>query len=581
MSKSLRIGPGIEFPIDVVTQKLAWLGTTGSGKTYAATALAEQMWHAQAQFVALDTMGIWWGLRLDRDGESEGLPITIFGGRKGDLPLRAQDGHLLAEVIVGHGISAILDLSALESDAEKARFASDFADRLYRLKIERPSAIHVFLEEAHEFIPQNVQPGEARMLHHFNRLWKQGRNFGIGGSIISQRPQDVNKKASELSACVFAFNISGTNALKAVQDWMKIPEVAELPTLPMGKEAGKCLIWSPSWLQRTGFERIDPKQTFHASFDPFAPIQIESEDRTLASIDVAALKERFVEVEAEESANDPKLLQKRVKELEHELAQRPGLDIDQAGAAAARLNELSQQVRDAAADFDGVVRTLSGLERALANLAWEIQYRKVKAPDQAPAGAGGDQKPQASSSVAVDAKSETRRPRPNPEQTISHSCLPVLQQTLVDAIALLASMGSKSPTLQHVGAVAGKWHNAGPVRAAFRALTESGHIESDGDRCRLTMLGQGAAEAQPRRTLADIHLLWLGRQTTIGRNILEVLLKHYPTPIGFQDLGQAIGKNINAGPIRGAMRDLAGKGLAVISGSTIAATDLLFPEGIR
>ncbi len=32
------------------------------------------------------------------------------------------------------------------------------------------------------------------MLHAFTRLVKIGRNFGIGVSLLSQRPQEVNKK---------------------------------------------------------------------------------------------------------------------------------------------------------------------------------------------------------------------------------------------------------------------------------------------------------------------------------------------------------------------------------------------------
>ena len=41
------------LPVDAVTQKLAFLGRTGSGKTYGATKLAELMLGAGAQIVAL------------------------------------------------------------------------------------------------------------------------------------------------------------------------------------------------------------------------------------------------------------------------------------------------------------------------------------------------------------------------------------------------------------------------------------------------------------------------------------------------------------------------------------------------
>lgn len=42
MSK-LHISPSLSLPIDAVTQKFGILGRTGSGKSYAATKLAEEM----------------------------------------------------------------------------------------------------------------------------------------------------------------------------------------------------------------------------------------------------------------------------------------------------------------------------------------------------------------------------------------------------------------------------------------------------------------------------------------------------------------------------------------------------------
>lgn len=281
---TLPLAASLALPLDVVTQKLAWIGTTGSGKTYGALRLAELMWQAGLQFAAIDTMGIWYGLRLNSDGVSPGIPITIFGGQHGDLPIRPNDGALVAEVIVNEKISAVVDVSSFETDAEKARFASDFADRLYRLKTTSPSAIHLFLEEAHEFIPQNPMGNETMMLHHFNRIWKQGRNFGIGGSIITQRPQDVAKKSLELSSAVLAFNTTGSNTLDAMVKWLKDVEgVKELPKLPMGKDA-QFLLYSPSWLKRSGMFRISERETFHASYDPFSAPLADADRRELKGL---------------------------------------------------------------------------------------------------------------------------------------------------------------------------------------------------------------------------------------------------------------------------------------------------------
>jgi hypothetical protein len=143
--KNLEISSTLSLPIDAVTQKLAMLGRTGSGKSYAATKLAEEMLDAGAQIVALDPVGIWYGLRT-------GYSIPVFGGLHGDIPLEVGGGALIADLIVDRRISAVVDVSQFESDADKARFARDFAARFYFRQKQKPSPVHLFLEEAQEFV---------------------------------------------------------------------------------------------------------------------------------------------------------------------------------------------------------------------------------------------------------------------------------------------------------------------------------------------------------------------------------------------------------------------------------------------
>jgi ATP-dependent Clp protease ATP-binding subunit ClpA len=45
----MKIAKDLDLPIDAVTQKFAFLGRTGSGKSYGATKLAELMLEAKAQ----------------------------------------------------------------------------------------------------------------------------------------------------------------------------------------------------------------------------------------------------------------------------------------------------------------------------------------------------------------------------------------------------------------------------------------------------------------------------------------------------------------------------------------------------
>jgi len=60
--------------------------------------------------------------------------------------------------------------------------------------------IALFCDEAHLYIPQNTRNSvEARGLHNFERIAKEGRKYGISLVVISQRPADVSKTV--LSQC--------------------------------------------------------------------------------------------------------------------------------------------------------------------------------------------------------------------------------------------------------------------------------------------------------------------------------------------------------------------------------------------
>lgn len=307
------------LPNKAVTEKMAWLGTTGGGKTYAASEFAEQCWHIGAQFVVLDPVGVWYGLRLAKDGKKpSNINIPIFGGLHGDVPLESTGGELLANLAVDKNLSCIIDVSQFESDAEKARFANDFANKLFFRKKSSPSAMHLFLEECQEFVPQNPMKGEERMLHAYIRMQKLGRNFGIGSSYITQRPQEVNKKALNMCQTLFVFRTTGTHERKAIEIWMKDKDLdqdiaSDLPKLP----TGSCHVWSPDFLKLSEVIKISEKETFNASATP--EVGAKAKARHLAPIDLDKVRLEMAATIEKAKGEDPKELRKKIIHLENEL----------------------------------------------------------------------------------------------------------------------------------------------------------------------------------------------------------------------------------------------------------------------
>lgn len=318
----LNLSPDLSLPLDAVTQKFAFLGRTGSGKTYAATKLAEEMHAAGAQIVVLDPVGVWYGLRLAANGKDAGISIPVFGGLHGDVPLEATGGALAANIVADTGGSFILDVSQFESDADKARFARAFAERFFFRKKGSPSAVHLFLEECQEFIPQNPGREEAMMLHAFTRLTKLGRNFGIGASLISQRPQEVDKKALNMTECLFAFQMTGIHERKTVKAWIHDKGLegdieGDLPKLAVGTAH----VWSPQWLQISKTVRIAKKRTFNASSTPAVGAAIKA--RELAPIDLERIRKDMAATIERAKQEDPRELRRQVLELQRQLAARP------------------------------------------------------------------------------------------------------------------------------------------------------------------------------------------------------------------------------------------------------------------
>lgn len=76
------------FPLSqdsMLEDRLAIVGTAGSGKTYTAGLLVERILDDGHRVIIVDPLGVWYGLRLKPDGEtpSKFNPV-IFGGKPGD-----------------------------------------------------------------------------------------------------------------------------------------------------------------------------------------------------------------------------------------------------------------------------------------------------------------------------------------------------------------------------------------------------------------------------------------------------------------------------------------------------------------
>lgn len=319
MSQSLKIAPGLTLPLDAVTQTIGCIARKGAGKTYLAKKLAEQMLHADAQVIVIDVVGNWYGLRLAADGKSPGFPIYVFGGDHGDVPLTPEAGKRIAALVTEKRISVVLDISSFRK-GERERFAAEFADEFFHRKKSQRSPVHLFVEEAQKLVPQMAGPEERKMLGAFEDIIRLGRNYGIGCTLISQRPQSVNKEVLSQVECLFCLQVNGVHERKALEAWVaehgaERDLVGQLPGLAIGE----AFLWSPSWLRKFERIRVSPIETFDTSATPTVG-QKTAKAGELSPMDLESLKADMADVVAKAEESDPKTLRKRVQELERELA---------------------------------------------------------------------------------------------------------------------------------------------------------------------------------------------------------------------------------------------------------------------
>jgi uncharacterized protein len=317
--KGLRLGDGLTLPLDAATDTFAIVGMRGAGKSATGRRMAEQMYANGLPFVAVDPVGKWFGLRSSADGKAPGIAIPILGGRHGDIPLERDAGALVADLIVDQRLSCILDLWLFETVADKVHFLTEFCKRLYR-RNEEP--LHLFLEEADDYIPQNIYAEKARLFRAFEDVVRRGRANGLGCTMITNRTQGLNKAVLEMTGTMIAMRTTGPRARHVIEDWfeyhdLKKEALASLPSLA----DGEAWVWSPESLKIMKRVQIDMPWTFDSGATPKVGAKSQRKASTLADVDLAAFQVKMSQTIERAKAEDPKELKRRVADLERLVAE--------------------------------------------------------------------------------------------------------------------------------------------------------------------------------------------------------------------------------------------------------------------
>lgn len=295
--KQLNLGT-IQVPISAATKTFAILAKRGAGKSYTAAVLAEEFFKAGIPFVAIDPIDVWYGLRVAANGKGSGLPIVVFGARNADIPLTREMGRDIAKAIVRDNVSCVISTYGLPKVAYR-HLVAEFAEELLAIN---NTPRHIFVEEAHEFVPQRVFGAMNKVFSAVESLVVMGRNKGIGVTLINQRAATVNKDVLTQLDTLLAFRNIAPQDRKALKEWVEAHSaegdfesfMASLPSLPTGEG----WIWSPEFLGVFKRIKIRKRETFHPDLEKIgASFQVPK----IEQADVQEFIERFKKVSKDDA----------------------------------------------------------------------------------------------------------------------------------------------------------------------------------------------------------------------------------------------------------------------------------------
>ena len=281
----------IKIPLNATTKTFAILAKRGAGKSYTGAVLAEELFKNNIPFVVFDPIDVWWGLRFNSNGKDKGLPIVVFGKEHSDIPLSKDMGVEIAEAVVKENISCIISTFGMPKNQQR-QLITDFSEKLLEIN---NTPRHIFIEEAHEFIPQRVFGALGRVFNAVSNLVVMGRNRGIGVTLINQRAATINKDVLTQIDTLLAFRNIAPQDRKALREWVEHHAaegdfekfMSSLPSLPTGEG----WIWSPEFMEIFERIKIRKRETFHPDREK---LDSSFEMPVLTQVDVQSFIDKFV-----------------------------------------------------------------------------------------------------------------------------------------------------------------------------------------------------------------------------------------------------------------------------------------------
>lgn len=554
--KPRAVTPTVSFPEAALAQHIGVVGKTGSGKSYMTRGVVELLLGMGRRVCIIDPTGVWWGLKSNADGDGPGFPVAIFGGDHADVPISVAAARPIAELIAGRNLPAVLDVSDFNM-SERYDFVEHF---LRALHATNRQPMHLVIDEADEFARQSPMPDQRMVLHEVDRIVRRGRIRGFRMIFITQRPAVLHKNVLTQANTLVAMRLPAPQDRKAIEEWIKgqgdeRQGKAVMASLA-GLQRGEGWIWAPEQdvLVKTLFPKI---KTYDSMRAPEDGEEIEEPDN-LADVDLSGIHEALAEAIDDVAADDPKVLKKRVADLERRLMEGAGSPAAEHQLREAETHGRRAGYRDALGVVGGAFATLQSNVDKLAGVLRDLER------DMGPA--------------AVPKVVNGAKPQPAASATPNAAVRSMLE--------VMVRYHPTRLTWSQVATLAGIKARGGHFNAARKFLVANNLVEVGGahGNSRITATETGFASVggksdsvpQDRKALLDF---WCSKLPSPANEILRFAVTHNGQPI--TDIAAQLGKAPRGGYWNSGMKLLRDNELLKVDENGHAWASTLLTVGVQ
>jgi hypothetical protein len=540
---------GYSFDEGICTQTTAFIGRKRTGKSYAAVVLFEKIHSIGGHQIVFDPVGNWKAVTLDRTGKKPGLPITVFGGPKGHLPLPVDSGRVIGRMLMEKRISAVLDVSRF-GDEDRERFVGDCVQAIYEVAQDEHHVCTLYFEEAQFFIPEGMGI-KSKMFKKIRDAVRVGGNYGLGVVMITQRPQSVNKEILNQVELLFVGQLNGKHERDAIEGWIVSQGVdlkEELKQLP-SFQRGEFFMWSPSWLETFAKVHIRRKETFDGSATPTLGAKVRT--MQIAPVDVEALQAAIQDTIKTYSENDPAALKREVARLRTELAKQkpaePELDVS-------AIEYLIGTVRDSEKATQGAWEAIRRFSKA------SPRHMPLRSPARAPA-------PVTPKAVKVTIQPPLPRNEGQPpgfgepkrarsSKTESSTTGNSLNKCM-HAILSVLKTHAREMSLKEISILTGYKITSGAFAQSVANLIKLNYAERNNKKLSITSDGdEVVGEVAKLPTGFDLLQYWKGQLSSAHGSILQVIFDRREEVTTVEEIIETTGYSRTSGAFAQALADI-------------------------